>query len=288
MAPSSSSRLEGKVAIITGGASGIGESTVHLFWENGAKVVIADIQDELGLAISSKLGDNVCYIHCDVSNEEDIINLIDTVVARFGHLDIMFNNAGIVDRGLCSILDSTKSDLDRVLCVNVVGSFLGAKHAARVMVPQRKGCILFTASACASIAGKGKKYFRICHLLTLVPPLIAGISSLPYAISKHGIVGLCKNLAAELGKHGIRVNCISPSGLVTPLSARQGVAVEQIEGNLLKMGNLKGKVLRVGDVAKAALYLASDDSGYVSGLDLLVDGGFSIINPTIMKAVGLL
>ncbi|KAK2990372.1 hypothetical protein RJ640_014133 [Escallonia rubra] len=303
MAPSSSS-LEGKVAIITGGASGIGESTVHLFWENGAKVVIADIQDELGLAISSKLGENVCYIHCDVSNEEDIINLIDTTVARFGHLDIMFNNAGIVDRPFGSILDSTKSDLERLLCVNVVGSFLGAKHAARVMVPQRKGCILFTASACASIAGKGKVCILCIPTNFFVAKLLAfwhycqrrytrqlslrGMSTHPYAISKHGIVGLCKNLAAELGQHGIRVNCISPSGMVTGSTARMGLTVEEIEERLLEGSSLKGKVLRVGDVAKAALYLASDDSGYVSGLDLVIDGGFSIVNPTIMKAVGLI
>ncbi|KAK2976462.1 hypothetical protein RJ640_015585 [Escallonia rubra] len=132
-------KARGKVVIVTGGASGIGESTTHLFWKNGAKVVIADIQDELGQAISDKLGENVCYIHCDVSNEEEVINLVDTTVAKFGHLDIMFNNAGILDRPYGSILDTTKLDLERVLRVNVVGSFLGAKHATRVMVPQRKG-----------------------------------------------------------------------------------------------------------------------------------------------------
>ncbi|KAK2982237.1 hypothetical protein RJ640_015828 [Escallonia rubra] len=154
IAAPSTNRLEGKVAIITGGASGIGESTTHLFWKNGAKIVIADIQDELGQAISDKLGENVCYIHCNVSHEEEVINLVNTTIGKFGHLDIMFNNAGIMDRLLGSILDTTKSDLERVLRVNVVGSFLGAKHAAKVMVPQRNGCILFTASACASIAGK--------------------------------------------------------------------------------------------------------------------------------------
>ncbi|KAK3005275.1 hypothetical protein RJ639_017543 [Escallonia herrerae] len=269
IAAPSTNRLEGKVAIVTGGASGIGESTTHLFWKNGAKVVIADIQDELGQAISDKLGENVCYIHCDVSNEEEVINLVDTTVANFGHLDIMFNNAGIVDRPFGSILDSTKSDLERVLRVNVVGSFLGAKHAARVMVPQRRGCILFTASACASIAGMGTH---------------------SYALSKHEVVGLSKNLAAELGQYGVRVNCISPSGLVTglSLSAGQGATPEQIEAGLHELGNLKGKILRVEDVAKAVLYLASDDAGYVSGHNLVLDGGFSIVNPTILKAVGLI
>ncbi|KAK2969890.1 hypothetical protein RJ640_015458 [Escallonia rubra] len=262
-------RLQGKVAIVTGGASGIGESTTHLFWKNGAKVVIADVQDELGQAISDKLGENVCYIHCDVSNEEEVINLVDTTVANFGHLDIMFNNAGIVDRPFGSILDTTKSDLERVLRVNVIGSFLGAKHAARVMVPERRGCILFTASACASIAG---------------------LASHSYVVSKHGVVGLSKNLAAELGQYGVRVNCISPSGLVTglSLSAGQGATPEQIEAGLHELGNLKGKFLRVEDVAKAVLYLASDDGGYVSGHNLVLDGGISVVNPSILKAVGLI
>ncbi|KAK2999765.1 hypothetical protein RJ639_022873 [Escallonia herrerae] len=110
------------------------------------------------------------------------------------------------------------------------------------MVPQRKGCILFTASACASISG---------------------LATHSYAASKHGIVGLSKNLAVELGQSGIRVNCISPWGLVTGISPRHGATPEQIEAGLHELGNLKGKVLRVEDVAMAALYLASDDGGYV-------------------------
>ncbi|KAA8516780.1 hypothetical protein F0562_017110 [Nyssa sinensis] len=262
----STRRLEGKVAIITGGASGIGASTVQLFCENGAKVVIADIQDELGQAISDKLGENVCFIHCDVSNEEDISNLVDTTIAKHGKLDIMYNNAGIADRPFGSILDTTKSDLDRLLSVNLVGSFLGAKHAARVMVPQQKGCILFTASACASIAG---------------------LSTHCYAVSKYGILGLTKNLAAELGQYSIRVNCVSPYAVRTGMMEMAGNPAEA-EVMMSQMGNLKGKILKAEDVARAALYLASDEASYISGLNLLVDGGFSVVNPTLIRALGLI
>ncbi|KAM7493661.1 hypothetical protein LguiB_028270 [Lonicera macranthoides] len=261
----SNKRLEGKVAIITGGASGIGASAVHLFFENGAKVVIVDVQDQLGQAIANKLGDDVTYVHCDVSNEDDIVNVVDTTVAKYGHLDIMYNNAGIVDRPYGSILDSKKSDLEKVLRVNMVGSFLGAKHAARVMVPQRKGCILFTSSACS---------------------VVAGTATHAYTMSKHGVVGLVKNLAAELGQYGIRVNCVSPSGLVT--GQTPNAPPELIESSLHEQGNLKGKILRVKDVAMGALFLASDEAGFVSGLNLVIDGGSSVLNPTLWKAVKLI
>ncbi|KAM7490790.1 hypothetical protein LguiA_033711 [Lonicera macranthoides] len=261
----SNKRLEGKVAIITGGASGIGASAVQVFFENGAKVVIVDVQDQLGQAIADKLGEDVTYVHCDVSNEDDIVNVVDTTVAKYGHLDIMYNNAGIVDRPYGSILDSEKSDLEKVLRVNVVGSFLGAKHAARVMVPQRKGCILFTSSACS---------------------VVAGTATHAYTMSKHGVVGLVKNLAAELGQYGIRVNCVSPSGLVT--GQTPNAPPELIESSLHEQGNLKGKILRVKDVAMGALFLASDEAGFVSGLNLVIDGGSSVLNPTLWKAVKLI
>ncbi|KAB1213508.1 Tropinone reductase-like 2 [Morella rubra] len=260
-------RLEGKVAIITGGASGIGASTVQLFHEHGAKVVIADIQDNLGQALADKLGEDVSYFHCDVSNEEDICNLIDTTVAKYGKLDVMYNNAGICDSPSATILESTKSDLERILNVNVVGAFLGAKHAARVMVPERKGCILFTSSAAASIAG---------------------LSSHAYAVSKCGVQGLVRNLAGELGQHGIRVNCVSPYAVVTGMPMFK-INVDhdpaQIEMALSGIGNLKGQVLKAEGVAKAALYLSSDEANYVSGLNLLVDGGYSVVNPGMTKFV---
>ncbi|KZV28422.1 tropinone reductase-like 1 [Dorcoceras hygrometricum] len=258
-------RLEGKVAIVTGGASGIGASAVRLFLENGAKVVIADVQDSLGQSLANELDStnkHVCYIHCDVSNEDDVANLVDTAVSKFGHLDIMYNNAGIMNGSSESILDTKKADLERMLGVNLIGAVLGAKHAARVMIPNKKGCILFTASAITKIAG---------------------IATHSYAVSKYGIVGLTNNLAAELGSHGIRVNCVSPFGVLTGCDHSQE-KVRQFEGFMSAVGNLKGGVLRAEDIAKAALYLASDEASYVSGLNLVVDGGYSVVNPTLMRA----
>ncbi|KAK8542116.1 hypothetical protein V6N13_137316 [Hibiscus sabdariffa] len=264
---SSFPRLEGKVAIITGGASGIGAATARLFHENGAKVVIADIQDALGQAIADELAGNASYIHCDVSKEDDIINLIDTTVSKHGNLDIMYNNAGVLDRPLVSILETTKSDIDLVVGVNLVGALMGAKHAARVMIPRRKGCILFTAS---------------------VATAIAGTVSYAYTASKVGVVGLAKNLAAELGQYNIRVNCVSPFIVATPMSAPDEGDVPKVEAIAREMGNLRGEVLKAEGVAQAVLYLASDDANYVSGVNFVMDGGFSVVNPTLMRAFKLL
>jgi NAD(P)-dependent dehydrogenase (short-subunit alcohol dehydrogenase family) len=133
------------------------------------------------------------------------------------------------------------------------------------MVTQGQGCILFTASACTAIGG---------------------LATPAYAVTKHGIVGLAKNLAAELGQYGIRVNCVSPYGVATPMY--EGFSADtapMIEESLEQMGNLKGKIPKVEDMAMAALYLASDEANYVSGMNLVVDGGFSVVNPTMMKAL---
>ncbi|KAG6772427.1 hypothetical protein NC652_017368 [Populus alba x Populus x berolinensis] len=253
-------RLAGKVAIITGGASGIGESTSRLFVEHGAKVIIADVQDQVGQSLCKELGteDNVYYVHCDVTSDTDVKNVVDVAISKYGKLDIMYSNAGITGNIDPTILGTDNGDFKRVFEVNVYGGFLGAKHAARVMIPVKKGVILFTSSV-ASVA--------------------CGESPHAYTMSKHAVVGLMKNLCVELGQYGIRVNCISPCALATPLLRNaMGADKSFVEHVVCESANLKGVVPSPKDVAEAALYLGSDESKYVSGLNLMVDGGYSTTN----------
>ncbi|XP_022746655.1 secoisolariciresinol dehydrogenase-like [Durio zibethinus] len=256
-------RLEGKVALITGGASGIGESTTRVFVKHGAKVLIADIQDELGHSLCKELGswETISYIHCDVTRESDVQNAVDLAVSKYGKLDIMFNNAGILGEPELRAIASNIEDFKRVYDVNVFGAFLGAKHASRVMIPAKKGCILFTASMLSMIC-----------------------TGLPhaYTTSKHAVVGLTKSLAVELGEYGIRVNCISPYAIVTPLfQGASGILdMQNGEEKISAAAVLKGAILETNDVAHAALFLASDEAKYLNGVNLPVDGGYSLYKPT--------
>ncbi|KAK3121422.1 hypothetical protein QOZ80_8BG0652840 [Eleusine coracana subsp. coracana] len=253
-------KLEGKVVIITGGASGIGACTARLFVKHGAHVVVADIQDDLGSALCAELGGPgaASYVHCDVTEEADVAGAVDHAVAQFGKLDVMFNNAGVVGAMATSVRESTKADFERVLAVNLTGPFLGMKHAARVM--GRGGCIVSTSSLASAVGG---------------------VASHAYTASKRGLVGLTVNAAAELGRRGIRVNCVAPAGVVTPLALTisAGSAVDEvaIEANMEAAANLKGVGLKAADIAAAVLFLASDDGRYVSGQNLLVDGGISVV-----------
>lgn len=263
-------RLEGKVALITGGASGIGEGTARLFARHGAKVVVADIQDELGRSVCDDINGSDCdrtasYVHCDVTSEADVENAVNAAVGCDGKLDVMFSNAGISGKLSTGISNLDYREFKRTFDVHVYGSFLAAKHAARVMVPERKGSILFTSSL-VSVTAPGASH--------------------AYVASKHAIVGLAKNLGVELGQHGIRVNSISPFVVPTAMSRKDlGVDDETIEGLLCESANLKGSVLRAEDIAQAALYLASDESQYVSGVNLAVDGGYSTTNPAFGMAM---
>ncbi|KAJ8565425.1 hypothetical protein K7X08_008001 [Anisodus acutangulus] len=251
-------RLEGKIAVITGAASGIGEATARLFVEHGARVVIADIQDELGLQVVASIGtDKACYHHCDVTDEKQIEETVACAVEKYGTLDIMFSNAGTLGT-LGTILEMDMTVFDRTMNINVRGSASAVKHAARVMVAKKvRGSIICTAS---------------------VEAILAGEAPLAYIASKHAVLGVVKAAARELGQHGIRVNCVSPYGIATPMVCKSfGGDATTIEARICEKANLKGVTLDTNHIAEAALFLASDESTYVSAHNLAVDGGLSSI-----------
>lgn len=251
-------RLEGKVAIITGGSSGIGEVSVRLFTNEGAQVVIADIQDKKGMRLAEELGETVSYIHTDVSNEEDVRTAVTNAVKNYGRLDCMFNNAGIA--GAVGPIESvTMEAFDKTLAVLLRGVFLGIKYAAPVMKRQGSGSIISTASVAGIRTGYGN------HI---------------YSAAKAGVIQLTRSVAMELGESGIRVNCILPGFIPTPMIGRaRGLSIEAADRKIdvIKESFKEAQpIKRTGlpeDIAKAALWLAGDDSSFVNGHALVVDGG---------------
>jgi NAD(P)-dependent dehydrogenase (short-subunit alcohol dehydrogenase family) len=254
------SRLAGKVALITGGASGIGEATVRLFLAEGASVVIADLQDARGRRVAGELGARAVYAPTDVSREADVQAAVEVAVRQFGRLDCVFNNAGYGGVG-GRIAEIPVAGFDETLGVLLRGVFLGMKHAAPVMKRQGGGSIISTAS----IAG-----------------LRTGLGPHVYSAAKAAVIHLTRSVAMELGEHNIRVNCICPGGIATPIFGKGlGLSPERAEEIVpLMKGVLENQqpIKRAGlpeDIAQAALWLASDDSTFVNGHALVVDGGLS-------------
>ncbi|GAB4861411.1 Short-chain dehydrogenase reductase 3b [Ancistrocladus abbreviatus] len=262
---SESRRLEGKVALITGAASGIGEETLRLFAKNGAFIVAADVQDESGQQVVESIGsDTVCYHHCDVRDEKQVEETVNFTLQKFGgKLDILFSNAGILGPWK-SIMDLDLEAFDNVMAVNVRGVTATIKHAARAMVAKNtRGSIICTTSVVASLGGAGPN---------------------AYTISKHALLGLVRSACDELGKHGIKVNSVSPFGVATPLACGAfGLEPSVVETATSNNAKLKGICLKARHIADAALFLASDESAFVSGHNLVVDGGFSVTGPSFSE-----
>ena len=247
-------RLEGKVAVITGAASGIGEGTARRFVEEGARVVIADFQADEGAALANELGDAAIFQETDVTIEADVAAAVDAAVSTWGRLDVMFNNAGIVG-AVGPISETSVEAWNRTIDVLLHGVFHGVKHGARVMGPQGSGSIISTSSTAGILGGLGPH---------------------GYTAAKHAVIGLTKSVANELAQFSVRVNAISPGNTVTAMTAGVGTGDHtDIEGasKYIAKGSPLGYAGFPEDIANAALYLASDESRYVSGHTLVVDAG---------------
>jgi NAD(P)-dependent dehydrogenase (short-subunit alcohol dehydrogenase family) len=246
-----------RVAVVTGGASGIGEATCRMLVARGGRVVVADLQDERGETLAAELGDAAVFQHVEVTDEKFVAAAVDEAVTRFGRLDCMFNNAGIV--GAIGPVDETPVDeWDFTINVLLRSVFLGMKHAARVMKPVRSGLILSTAS----VAG-----------------LSGGLGANAYTAAKTAVIGLTRNVASELGAYGIRVNALAPGKIATPMIANVKTGsvddVDETRRLLLLDTPIADRIGLPEDIAGAALWLMSDDAGYVTGQTITIDGGLT-------------
>lgn len=251
-----SGQLTGRVAIVTGAGSGIGAATARLFHAEGARVLLGDVQDDAGQALAEKLGERATYLHVDVTREVDVAGAVETAVDRFGRLDVMVNNAGILG-AVGPIADTPLEAIDTTLAVNLRGVILGVKHAARPMLRQGSGSIISLSSPGGIVGGVGP------HV---------------YSAAKAGVIGFVQSAAAELRTAGVRANVLVPGSVVSPMTA--GVVAggaEDLDGaeQVMDQTKLMTRTLRPDDVAQGALYLASDASTMVTGIVLPVDAGYT-------------
>jgi NAD(P)-dependent dehydrogenase (short-subunit alcohol dehydrogenase family) len=252
-------RLAGKVAIITGGTSGIGRRTVEVFAQEGASVLVAARREKEGNRLADSLGEKVRFLKTDVSREDDVKAMIATAVNTFGRLDCLFNNAGC-PAPVGSIETIDFDHYQAALSVLLGGVMLGMKHAAPVMRRQGSGSIINNASVAGVLAGYS--------------------SSVIYSAAKAAVIHLTKCVAMELGESNVRVNCISPGGIATGIFGKAlGLPTEEAEKTAEAVKGALATlqpIQRAGlpdDIARAAVFLASDESTFVNGHNLVVDGG---------------
>jgi len=245
-------RLEGKVAVVTGGCSGIGLATVRRFAEEGAKVVVGDLDDAAGEALAEEIGG--AYVHCDVAAKDDVDRLFATAKEKFGRLDIAFNNAGISPPEDDSILDTDLDAWRRVQEVNLTSVYLCCKAALPYMLEQGKGSIINTASFVAVMG--------------------AATSQISYSASKGGVLSMTRELGVQFARQGVRVNALCPGPVNTPLLQELFAKDEERAARRLVHVPM-GRFGEPEEMANAVLFLASDESSFMTASTFLVDGGIS-------------
>ena len=244
-------RLDGKVALITGGARGMGKSHVRHFVAEGAQVVFGDVLDDRGLAVAAGLGSEVCrYLHQDVTSEDDWAEAAGLAVEAFGHLDVLVNNAGVLQ--FATIADMALADFRRVLEVNAVGCWLGMKAVIDPMTKAGGGSIV-NISSIEGFTGA------------------AGLSA--YSASKFAVRGMTKVAAQELGRFGIRVNSVHPGGVLTRMTLEQAGTYDHVDGAAFIESLPIPRFAEPVEISRLVAFLASDDSSYSTGSEFVADGG---------------
>lgn len=247
--------LSGRVCIVTGGAQGIGEACIRRFAREGAKVVIADINDSRGAALATELGG--LYVHCDVGDKAQVDALVAKTLAAHGGIDVLVNNAGIFKAA--DFLEVTEADFDAVLRINLKGSFLVGQAVARVMAGAGKGSIVNMSSVNAVLT-------------------IPTISS--YNVSKGGVNQLTRVMALSLADKGVRVNAVAPGTIATELAYKAVLTSEEAKVKILTRTPMK-RLGEPSEVADAVAYLASDAASYITGEIVVIDGGRMTLNYTV-------
>ena len=246
-------RLRGKVAIVTGAGSGIGEATAHTFAKEGAKVTVADVVDSAGNDTVEQIGaagGDAIYVHTDVTSADDVQSMVNTTINSYGGLDVLFNNAGIAMR--LAVADLPEEDWDRCIDINLKGAYLGSKYAIPAMITNGGGSIINTAS---------------------IYGIVGGPNRAAYVASKGGIVNLTRGMALDYADSNIRVNCICPGYTDTPII--QNIVETPVKYKALVDQHPMGRLANPLDIAYGALYLASDESAFVTGIALPIDGGYT-------------